>query len=116
MQAGPSTLDACLAREACYRVIGEVSPLPEQVNFVSWYRSELQTLLQVSTSPWMVTCAENSLIMSFCALRQPSHWLCIACPPSLSHHLDQMITHACAADNNVRECRKPAAEGAHGYV
>ena len=52
MQAGPSTLEACLAREACYRVIGEVSPLPEQVNFVSWYQSELQTLLQVSTSHW----------------------------------------------------------------
>ena len=41
-----TSLEACLAREACYRVIGEVQPLPEQINFVSWYQSELQSLLQ----------------------------------------------------------------------
>ena len=46
MQAQSTSLEACLAREACYRVIGEVTPLPEQINFVSWYQSELQSLLQ----------------------------------------------------------------------
>lgn len=27
-----------------------MTPLPEQINFVSWYQSELQALLQASTA------------------------------------------------------------------
>ena len=29
-------------------MIGEISPLPEQINFLTWYQSELQNLLQAS--------------------------------------------------------------------
>lgn len=46
MLQAQTSLEACLAREACYRVIGEATPLPDQINFVSWYQSELQSLLQ----------------------------------------------------------------------
>ena len=60
MQAQSTSLEACLAREACYRVIGEVTPLPEQINFVSWYQSELQSLLQACSTSSMSTLHDES--------------------------------------------------------
>ncbi len=47
MQSQPLTPENILLREATYRAVGEVFPhVQAQVNFGSWYESELRHMLQ----------------------------------------------------------------------
>ena len=81
-------------------MIGEISPLPEQINFVTWYQSELQNLLQASPA-------------------------CLSLPPT-SHHVNKPLMHdACAvgvgllqssmhATSDLTSLVKRSVGGTHG--
>ena len=50
-------MEVALAREACYRVIGEAyfqEPVSTLANFSAWFQNELCGLLQVCVPQWGV--------------------------------------------------------------
>jgi len=61
-QAQAPSLEAVLARESVYRAIGEGYFRPAvaaQINFPTWYQSELADFLQVSNPNVFIPCLER---------------------------------------------------------